>query len=75
MSNHNDLDLMSNDLLRDLFLPNHDYKVNHLKLKDQSEDNFNFELEIRVNVKAECKVITAVTVPIVLIKVLREYND
>ena len=51
MSNHNDPDLMSNDLLRDLFPPNQDYKVKLLKYKDQSEENFNFELEIRINVK------------------------
>ena len=47
---------MSNDLLRDLFPPNQDYKVKLLKHKDQSEENFNFELEIRVNVKTECEV-------------------
>ena len=43
---------MSNDLLRDLFPPNHDYKVKHLKHNDQIEENFNFELEI----KTECEV-------------------
>ena len=32
MSNHNDPDLMSNDLLRDLFPPNQDYKVKLLTL-------------------------------------------
>ena len=56
MSNHNDPGLMSNDLLCDLCPPNQDYKVKHLKQKDQSEENFNFKLEIRVNLKTECEV-------------------
>ena len=56
MSNHNDPELMSNDLLRDLFPPNQDYKVKHLKQKDQSKRNFNLEIEFRVNVKTECEV-------------------
>ena len=47
---------MSNDLLRDLFPPNQDYKVKHLKQKDQSKRNFNLEIEFRVNVKTECEV-------------------
>ena len=53
MRNHNDQELMSNDLLHDLLPPNQDYKVKHLKQKDQSGENFNFQLEIRVNVKTE----------------------
>ena len=56
MSNHNDPEVMSNDLLRDFFPPNQDYKVKHLKQKDQSEENFNFELDFRVNLKTECVV-------------------
>ena len=47
---------MSNDLLRDLFPPNQDYKLKLLKHKGKSEENFNFELKIWVNVKTECEV-------------------
>ena len=56
MSNHNDPELMSKDLMCDLCPPNQDYKVKHLKQKDQSEENFNFELDFRVNLKTECVV-------------------
>ena len=41
--------------------PNQDYKVKHLKQKDQSEENFNFELESRVKLETECEVKKFVT--------------
>ena len=56
MSNNYDPDLVTNDLLRDLFPQSQEYKVIHLENNDLGEGNVNFELEIRVNVKTEGEV-------------------
>ena len=44
MSNNYDPDLVSDDLLRDLFPQSQEYKVIHLENNDLGEKNVNFEL-------------------------------